>query len=89
MPRRLRYIAQPFFDGRAGEPYPFVCAVDAEDGGRILLTRAEGVLVFQQGFDDVTGIEEDLEVLLVLGELPPGLLQIDPPGPDPWEADAA
>lgn len=89
MPRRLRYIAQPFHEGRAGEPYPFVCAVDAEEGGRILLTRADGVLVFQQWFDDVTGMDEEPDVLLALGRLPPGLLQIDPPGPDPWEADAA
>lgn len=89
MPRRLRYIAQPFYDGLAGEPYPFVCAVDAEEGGRILLTRADGVLVFQQWFDDVTGMDEEPDVLLTLGRLPPELLQIDPPGPDPWEADAA
>lgn len=89
MPRRLRYIAQPFFNGRAAEPYTFRCAVDAEEGGYILMSQASGVLVYQQWFDDETGPDDDPEVLLTLGDLPDGLLSIDPPGPDPWETQAA
>lgn len=89
MQKVLTYIAQPFNDGRAGQPYSFVCAMDAEEGGRILLTRADGVLVFQQWVDPVSGITDEPEVLMRLGNLPDGLLSIDPPAPDPWEVDAA
>lgn len=87
--RALTYIAQTFKNGRAGLAYPFLCAVDAEDGARILLSQADGVLVFQQWVDAVSGLADDPEVLLELGSLPRGLLSIDPPAPDPWEADAA
>ncbi len=89
MPRRLRYIAQPFWEGRPRQPYPFVCAVDAEEGGRLLMTQADGVLVYQQWVDDDAETAEDPEVLAILGEVPGAALLIDPPAPEPWEADAA
>lgn len=89
MPRRLRYIAQPFWDGRPGEPYGFLSAIDAEDGGRLLITQADGVLVFQQWVDDDSETEGEPEVLAVLGQVPAGAMMIDHPAADPWEADAA
>lgn len=81
MPRRLRYIAQPFWSGRPGQPYPFLCAMDAEEGGRLLMTQADGVLVFQQWADLEAGIFDDPEVLAVLGDVPGAAMQIDPPSP--------
>jgi len=89
MTRRLRYIAQPFWEGRPGEAYGFLCATDAEEGGRILMVQADGVLVFQQCIDDDAETESEPEVLLILGEVPAAAMLIDPPAPDPWEADAA
>ena len=89
MPRRLRYIAQPFWAGRPGEPYGFHTAVNAEEGGRILAGQADGVLVYQQWVDDDAEIEGDPEVLAVLGDVPPAARLIDAPAQEPWEADAA
>lgn len=89
MPKRLCYIAQPFRDGRPQTAYQFTCAVDAEEGGRILASRADGVLVYMQAVDDEAGVADEPEVLLTLGNLPDGLLAIDPPAPNPWDADAA
>ena len=89
MPRRLRYIAQPFWSALPGEPYGFICAMDAEEGGRILATQADGVLVYQQWLDDDAETLGDPEVLAVIGEVPAAARQIDAPATDPWEADAA
>jgi hypothetical protein len=82
MPRRLRYIAQPFWDGRPGEPLPFLCAMDAEEGGRLLMSQADGVLVFQQWADEEPGLCDDPEILVVMGDVPASALQVDPPAPD-------
>jgi hypothetical protein len=82
MPRRLRYIAQPFWDGRPGEPLPFLCAMDAEEGGRLLMSQADGVLVFQQWADEEAGLCDDPEILAILGDVPGAALQVDTPAPD-------
>lgn len=93
MPRRLRYVAQPFWKAahgfRAGEVRSFVCAMDAEDGGAILLRHADGVLVYQQWVDAEAEIMEEPEVLAILGDVPAGALFIDPPAADPWDLRAA
>ena len=89
MPRRLRYIAQPYWEGRPGEPFGFLCAMDAEEGGRLLMSQADGVLVYQQWVDDDAETVEDPEMLVILGDVPGAALLIDPPSPEPWEADAA
>jgi hypothetical protein len=89
MPRRLRYIAQPFWAGRPGEPYGFLCATDAEEGGRLLMSQADGVLVFQQWADDDAEVIEDPELLQVLGDVPAAAIAIDPPAAEPWDSEAA
>jgi len=89
MPRRLHYFAQPFTSGRPGEPYPFLCAMDAEEGGAILARSADGVLVYQQWRDDTASLADDPEVLQIIGDVPADALMIDPEGRDPWLDDAA
>jgi hypothetical protein len=89
MPRQLRYIAQPFRDGRPSAPYRFLCAVDAEAGGEILARSTDGVLVFQQWTDAEAAIFEEPEILAVFGEVPSAALMIDGDGRDPWLDDAA
>lgn len=89
MGRQLRYIAQPYWNGRPGHPYPFCCAVDAEEGGEILARSASGVLVFQQWVDLVAYIFEEPEILAVHGNVPRHVLAIDPDGRDPWLDDVA
>lgn len=89
MSRQLRYIAQPYWNGRPGELYPFCCAVDAEEGGEILARSASGVLVFQQWIDAEIGIFDEPDVLAVHGDVPRHALAIDPDGRDPWLDDAA
>lgn len=86
---RLSYIAQPFWNGRPGDLYPFVCAVDAEEGGAILARSADGVLVYQQWVDDEADAAGEPEILRVIGEVPTGAVSIDPDGRDPWLDDAA
>jgi len=89
MARLLRYLAQPYWSGRPGEPYPFLCAVDAEEGGAILMRQAEGVVVYQQWVDPDADLADDPEVLRVMGDVPAGGLAIDPDGRDPWLDDVA
>lgn len=89
MSRQLRYIAQPFTGGRPGTAYPFLSALDAEAGGKILSGSMEGVLVFQQWADLEAGIYEDPEVLAVWGRVPSAALAIDGDGREPWLDDAA
>lgn len=91
MPRRLHYFAQPFWIARPGsaQRYEFTCAVDAEEGGRLLMRQADGVLVYQQWVDCIAEIIEDPEVLAVLGEVPNAALVFDQPDQEPWELDAA
>lgn len=91
MTGRLRYFAQPFWSDRlaTAEPYEFTCALDAEDGGRILFTEADGVLVYQQWIDAETALFDDPEVLLILGAVPRAAIAIDSDGRDPWLDDAA
>ena len=79
MPGVLRYFALPYWNGRPGEPYPFLCAVDAEEGGAILMRKACGALVYQQWIDDMLGPMDEPEILRVLGTVPKGALWIDPP----------
>lgn len=89
MLRRLRYIAQPFWAGRPGEPYGFHTAVNAEEGGRILASQADGVLVYQQWVDDDAETLSDPDILAVLGDVPKGALYIDDYGVDCQVSDAA
>lgn len=89
MPRRLHYFAQPFWNGRPGGLLPFLCAMDAEEGGAILARSADGVLVYQQWRDDEEALADDPEVLQIIGDVPAGALMIDPDGRDPWLDDVA
>ncbi|RZJ19098.1 MAG: hypothetical protein EON91_02575 [Brevundimonas sp.] len=89
MPRQLHYCAQVFRSGRPAERYPFLCALDAEEGGAILARSADGVLVFQQSADLEANIFDDPEILQVIGNVPAGAMMIDPDGRDPWLDDAA
>lgn len=89
MPRQLRYIAQPFTNGRPGTQYSFLCALDAEAGGDILARSSDGVLVFQQWVDPEAGAYDDPEVLAVRGAVPSAALAIDGDGREPWLDDAA
>lgn len=91
MSRQLRYFAQPFWTARRepAERYEFLCALDAEEGGAILQTSADGVLVYQQWIDAEADIHGDPEVLAVLGDVPTAALMLDPEGRDPWLDDVA
>lgn len=91
MPRRLHYFAQAFWDGHPQRcpVYEFPCALDAEEGGRILMTQADGALVYQQWMDEDAGLRDEPEVLLVLGEVPSEAVTIDGDGRDPWLDDVA
>lgn len=87
MPRRLHYFAQPFWNDRAepAERYEFTCAVDAEEGGRLLMAgSADGVLVYQQWTDSEAQIYGDPEILAVHGDVPLGAIAIDADGEEPW-----
>lgn len=92
MPGRLHYFAQPFWNDRR-EParlYEFTCALDAEEGGRLLIAgSADGVLVYQQWADADAEIYGDPEVLACLGDVPAAAVTIDGDGRDPWLDDAA
>lgn len=92
MPRRLHYFAQPFWNARRepAQRYEFACAVDAEEGGRLLIAgSADGVLVYQQWADADAEIYGDPEVLACLGDVPAAAVTIDGDGRDPWLDDAA
>lgn len=91
MPRRLHYFAQPFWTARRepAQRYEFTCAVDAEDGGEILATAADGVLVYQQWIDVGAEIYGDPDILAIHGDVPSGALKIDADPPPPWAADVA
>lgn len=90
MPRQLRYIAQPFTAGRPGPLYPFVCALDAEAGGKILAASSDGVLVFQQWIDPDAMIFGEPEVLASWGDVPSAAICIDgDDGREDWMHHAA
>ena len=80
---QLRYIAQGFWGAelKPGEPMPFVCAVDAEEGARILARLARGAIAYQQIIDPVGPVFGDPEILGSWGHVPPAALAIDG---DPW-----
>jgi hypothetical protein len=89
--RRMRYVAQAF-RGPAltpGEPLPFLCATDAEEGGAILAREAQGVLVYQQLVDPEGPIFDEPEILRVWGRVPAEALGPDGAAGDPWLDDAA
>jgi len=89
MARTLQYFAQPFWtEGSTAPRYPFTCALDAEEGGRLLSAGgADGVLVYQQWGDAGLDIYDEPELLSVIGEVPSAALAIDPDGRDPWLDD--
>jgi len=89
MTRKLHYFAQPFWAARQdpAQRYEFTCAVDAEDGGEILATAADGVLVYQQWIDTESGAHDDPEILAVHGTVPSGAVCIDGDPPPPWSAE--
>lgn len=92
MPGRLHYFAQPFWNDRRepAQRYEFTCALDAEEGGRLLIAgAADGVLVYQQWADADAEIYGDPEVLACLGDVPAAAVTIDGDGRDPWLDDAA
>ena len=72
MGARLHYFAKPLFQERgrwiAGPPLPFVCALDAEEGGLILAKMADGAVVYQQMADPDFDIWEEPELLAIYGE---------------------
>lgn len=92
MSRRLHYYAQPYWAARRepAQRYEFMCALDAEEGGRMLIAgRADGVLVYQQCGDADADLWDDPEMLLTLGDVPRSVIMIDEDPPDPWSADVA
>lgn len=91
MGRRMRYVAQAFRGPGLipGDPLPFLCAMDAEEGGEILSREAEGVLVYQQLVDPDGPVFDDPEVLRVWGRVPAAALGPDGAAVDPWLDDAA
>lgn len=70
MSAQLAYFAQPFNGRRPGEPLPFLCAQDAEEGGALLAKMADGVVVYQQIIDPEAQIYDEPEVLAVHGDVP-------------------
>lgn len=91
MGRQLQYFAQPFWVGpKAGSRYQFLCAVDAEEGARLLVAGgADGAHAWQQWVDVEADIYGDPETLAVIGDVPTDALSIDGPAPDPWLSDVA
>jgi hypothetical protein len=93
MARCRRYIAQPYWNRAggivAGEPYTFLSATDAEEGGAILSRQAVGVLVFQQWVDVEALIFEEPAIIAVYGQVPRDAMTIDADGPEPWLSDVA
>lgn len=87
----MRYAAQAFWGPglKPGEPMPFVCAVDAEDGAQILARSAAGAIAFQQLVDPEGPIFDEPEVLGVWGRVPAGAISIDDDGQEPWHLGAA
>ena len=74
MSRQLIYVALPFWrDGarlRAGRAYRFTCAVDTEEGGKILARSAAGVVAYQQEVHPEFEVCEDPDILGVWGDVP-------------------
>lgn len=79
MADQLRYLAQAFWgaDLRPGDVMPFVCAVDAEEGARILARSARGAIAYQQIIDPDGPIYGEPEVLGVWGDVPAAARSID------------
>ncbi len=90
MARSMQYLAQPYWrrDGGLvpGEPLPFLCAVDAEEGGALLAKSAAGVVAYQQVIDRDASIFEEPEILATWGDLPASAVCIDGDG---WDDEAA
>lgn len=91
MAREMRYVAQAFWGDRLvpGEPLPFVCALDAEEGGAILAREAKGVVAYQQMVDPEGPLLEDPEILRIWGDVPAAALGPDGSACDPWLDDVA
>lgn len=91
MAREMRYIAQAFWGARLrpGEPMPFVCATDAEEGAAILAQSAEGVVAYQQFVDDDGPLYDEPEILGTWGRVPAAAISIDGEAADPWCGDMA
>ncbi|MFC7378230.1 hypothetical protein [Brevundimonas sp. GCM10030266] len=86
--RSLFYFAIEIWPDREIR-HAFSCAVDAEEGARILAKLAPGVIAFQQWGDPEVDVWDDPDPLVIAGEVPSRLQQIDPDGRDPWLDDAA
>lgn len=86
--RRLHYFAKEIWPGHQVQ-HTFTCAVDAEEGARILAKLAPGAVAYQQWGDLEADIWEDPDPLVITGDVPEFFFAIDPSGRDPWLDDVA
>ena len=70
---RLHYFALEIGGARTAL-HAFACAVDAEEGARIIARMADGVVAFQQWGNPETAEWEAPDPLLVIGRVPDGSL---------------
>lgn len=93
MAREMRYVAQPFWRQKRGlvpgEPLPFLCARDAEEGAQILARSAAGAVAYQQVVDVHAEIYDEPEILWASGDLPAGATAVDGEAIEGWAEDAA
>lgn len=86
--RSLHYFAIEIWPDREVR-HAFTCAVDAEEGARILAHLAPGVVAYQQWGDPEVGLWDEPDPLVVAGDVPASMFMIDADGRDPWLDDAA
>lgn len=67
----LHYFALEIVGGRVRAVHPFTCAVDAEEGARLLGRLSVGAVAVQQWIDPVTGEADEPDVLTVVGKIGP------------------
>lgn len=86
--RSLHYFAIEIWPSREVR-HAFTCAVDAEEGARILARLAPGVVAYQQWGDPDVGVWDEPDPLVIAGDVPASMFMIDADGRDPWLDDAA
>lgn len=84
--RRLHYFAIEIWPDRMAK-HPFTCAVDAEEGARILAKLAPAAVAYQQWGDVEAEVWDEPDPLLVLGS---GARRVvDQDGREDWMHHAA